>query len=504
MALLSVRNVLTGVSIVIAVLVAQIIVVKSCSHQTRAVVFRAQYILLMQLGMLAFSFILWRNFRDFPVHFSKFSCEVQSQSLTTRQKQRSSASPGDDPGASTESLFCRRNLHTSSDEHYTFSSSQNGSRSNVHNIWRLSLILYLSLCHLSYFSNLFLIDKNPHWFGMLTYSCFGSFIQLNTGLLLFKTLSLIVKVWQNYVLKISSGGSHSSLLSVSVSGIHQKRIIGLLSLIYMILASTLGLYTASQPPGVESVKIPVKDLPNNLYGLSIVQLSDIHLGPTVGLSKLQMIVDIVNKERPDVIVLTGDLVDGKAETLRGATQPLKSLTSKYGKYFVTGNHEYYTGDVDNWFSLLRSVGFTVLHNSNVRIPAELSENEDGQICLAGTDDLQADKIQYGEHRFDLAQALLSCSTALPVILLAHQPKAARLAVDSKYRVDVVLSGHTHGGQLFPMMAGAYLLNPFYAGLYSVGDNRHVYVSRGTQYWGIPMRIGTRMEITKITLVPTDD
>ncbi|KAI8759667.1 transmembrane protein with metallophosphoesterase domain, partial [Biomphalaria glabrata] len=107
---------------------------------------------------------------------------------------------------------------------------------------------------------------------------------------------------------------------------------------------------------------------------------------------------------------------------------------------------------------------------------------------------------YGDHKFDLAKAVGNCSQQKPVILLAHQPKAAKIALDSSYRIDLVLSGHTHGGQMFPMVIAAYLLNPFFAGLYKYGPNgSFVYVSQGTQYWGIPMRIATTMEITRITL-----
>ncbi|GFR63684.1 transmembrane protein with metallophosphoesterase domain [Elysia marginata] len=225
----------------------------------------------------------------------------------------------------------------------------------------------------------------------------------------------------------------------------------------------LGIYTASQPPAVRHVEIPIKDLPTNLDGLSLVQISDIHLGPTVGFTKLNMIVDIVNRQNP-------------------------------------GNHEYYTGDVDNWFSYLRSLGFTVLHNSNVKIPVKV-KNGEGQLCLAGTDDIQADKIGYIGHGFNLATALDGCAKELPVVLMAHQPRAAKQALDSGQRIDLVLSGHTHGGQLFPLMLGAYLLNPFYQGLYQYGpQGSYVYVCEGTQFWGIPMRIGTSTEITHITLI----
>ncbi|CAG5130850.1 unnamed protein product [Candidula unifasciata] len=452
--------------IIAAVIIGQLIVNRTCSFQVAAVVFRIQMIGLIQTGMFLLSrLIIWRT-------FVPLVRQLSPQCSTSAIHQN-------------DSEFSRSQLRKVKNSDLNLSAMNKDEADHVSvTIGKAVLFIYLCMCHVSYLTNLFLIHTDPHWISMLTYASFGSYIQLLTGLGMFKLLSLGICACQK-------------LRSSSNPWVLSYRHITALALVYAIAASTVGLYTASQPPAVKHVTVKLKDLPSRLDGLSIVQLSDIHLGPTVGKSKLTKIVEIVNTEKPDIVVVTGDLVDSSVEHLRGAAEPLKDIHSLYGKFFVTGNHEYYTGDVDNWFVYLRSLGFTILHNSNVRIP---SADGHSHICLAGTDDIQADRTRYDGHKFDLDKAVSSCSSDKPVILLAHQPHAAKMALDSKYRIDLVLSGHTHGGQMFPMIIGAYFLNPFYVGLYQYGNRgSQVYVSPGTQYWGIPMRIATSMEITRITL-----
>ncbi|XP_067651468.1 transmembrane protein with metallophosphoesterase domain-like [Haliotis asinina] len=347
-------------------------------------------------------------------------------------------------------------------------------------IWRIFLITYLGSCHISYLMNFYFIGREPYLIAYSCYAALGLLFQIVTGLVFVKVVTFCLR----NIFKSKAVFSKQRKLQ--------------LVLIYAILFWTYGLYNAASAPVVKEVPIPVKGLPASLDGFRIVQISDIHLGPTVGRWRLTRIVNIINELDADVVVMTGDLVDGSVASLKEAVEPVKEIQSTFGKYFITGNHEYYTGDVDNWFSHLHGLGFIVLHNSNVRLPSEkLPTNQ--QICLAGTDDIDALRIGYGDHGMKLDDALGSCDPSQPVILLAHQPKAAKTALDSKYRVDVVLSGHTHGGQFFPVIIGAYFLNPFFYGLYRYGESSHVYVSMGTQYWGIPVRIGTTMEVTKIIL-----
>lgn len=196
-----------------------------------------------------------------------------------------------------------------------------------------------------------------------------------------------------------------------------------------------------------------------------------------------------NALEPDVIAITGDLVDGTVEDLREHVAPLAGLRAKHGVYFVTGNHEYYSG-VDAWIAELSRIGVRVLRNERVEIRVG-----DDAIDLAGVDDFSARRVP--GHGPDLKRALEGRDPARELILLAHQPRAIEEA--SRLGVGLQLSGHTHGGQIWPWTYLVYLQQPYVSGLHRHGDAQ-VYVSRGTGYWGPPMRLGADAEITKLTLV----
>ncbi len=236
---------------------------------------------------------------------------------------------------------------------------------------------------------------------------------------------------------------------------------------------------------VKKVKVALSQLPLALEGYRIVQLSDIHVGPTIGHDFIQIIVEKVNALKPDLIAITGDLVDGTVAQLKEQTAPLQDLRAKDGVFFVTGNHEYYTGDVDEWLAWLTGIGIRPLRNERVRIQ--------GGFDLAGTDDLSARGAGHGQN---IPGALRGRKTDRPVVLLAHQPRSFFEA--KKLGVDLQLSGHTHGGQMYPFTYLVGLFQPYLAGHYQEGASQ-LYVSRGTGYWGPPMRLGAPSEITEITL-----
>jgi uncharacterized protein len=217
----------------------------------------------------------------------------------------------------------------------------------------------------------------------------------------------------------------------------------------------------------------------------IVQLTDVHVGPTIGRSFIAEVVAQVNALDADVVVITGDLVDGSVEELLEHVAPLAELKAKEGVFFVTGNHEYYSG-ADAWIAHLTSLGIRVLRNEGV----ELS-----QIYLGGVDDATAHQFGNG-HGEDVAKAALARPASKPFVLLAHQPKTVMNAVKSG--VDLQLSGHTHGGQIFPWNFFVLLQQPYVAGLFT-HETVQLYVSSGTGYWGPPMRVGAPAEITHITL-----
>jgi predicted MPP superfamily phosphohydrolase len=237
---------------------------------------------------------------------------------------------------------------------------------------------------------------------------------------------------------------------------------------------------------VRRVRVPLERLPRAASGYSIVQLTDVHVGPTLGKSFVEQIVRETNALAPDMVVITGDLVDGTVDQLKALVAPLAGLRAPDGVYFVTGNHEYYSG-ADEWIAYLGTLGIRVLRNERVAIPSGFD--------LAGVDDASAHAI-LPHHGQDVAKALAGRDPSRAVVLLAHQPKAAREATQAG--VDLQLSGHVHNGQLVPFNWLARLDQPYIAGLYRAGGTT-IYVSSGTGYWGPPMRVGSRAEITRIEL-----
>ncbi|WP_372241137.1 metallophosphoesterase, partial [Corallococcus terminator] len=234
--------------------------------------------------------------------------------------------------------------------------------------------------------------------------------------------------------------------------------------------------TARGRAKVERTTVPLKDLGPGLDGLRVVQLSDVHVGPTLDGVWLQRVVDQVNALQPDIIAVTGDLVDGTVEQLRDQVAPLAGLKATLGVYYVTGNHEFYHGARD-WISEVARLGLTVLNNEH-----RVLERDGARLVVAGVTDHDAGHIDAPlASRPDLA--LAGAPPDVPRLLLAHQPRTA-LSLGG-LRVDLQLSGHTHGGQIFPFMFFVKLQQPVVQGLATVAGTR-VYTHRGTGYWGPPL------------------
>jgi predicted MPP superfamily phosphohydrolase len=238
---------------------------------------------------------------------------------------------------------------------------------------------------------------------------------------------------------------------------------------------------------VTRVRVPLARLPKKASGYLIVQMSDVHVGPTIGRDFVERIVREANALAPDLVVITGDLVDGSVEQLGHLVEPLRDLRAKDGVYFVTGNHEYYSG-ADAWIAHLGTLGVRVLRNERVPIGDAFD--------LAGVDDVSARRMLPG-HGQDIARAMTGRDPSRAVVLLAHQPKSVHEARAAD--VDLQLSGHVHAGQLVPFNWLVLLDQPFVAGLHKV-DGTWVYVNSGTGYWGPPMRVGSRSELTCLELV----
>jgi len=304
------------------------------------------------------------------------------------------------------------------------------------------------------------------WVAGLSYSWLGVMFMLLMGL------------GASEIARLALGGiipepRLSRLLALSVAGL-------------VAAATAWGLRQALGPVGVERVAVQLPKLRASARGFRLVQLSDIHIGPMLGRAWLQKVVSEVNALEPDAVAITGDLVDGPVSRLKDHVAPLAELKAKHGVFFVTGNHEYYAG-ADAWIAELRRLGIRVLRNERVEL--------EGGLDIAGVDDWTA----FGKgHGPDLEAALAGRDDDREVVLLAHQPRQIDQAAERG--VGLMISGHTHGGQIFPWMFFVRLQQPYVAGLVR-HRNTQLYVSRGTGYWGPPLRVGAPPEITLLELEP---
>ncbi|MHC3468242.1 metallophosphoesterase [Streptomyces sp. 7R007] len=242
-----------------------------------------------------------------------------------------------------------------------------------------------------------------------------------------------------------------------------------------------GTYGVLRGPRVKRVTVPLAKLPRAAQGYRIAVVSDIHLGPILGRAFTQKVVDTVNATRPDLVAVVGDLVDGSVPDLAPAAAPLTGLEAP--AYFVTGNHEYFSG-AEQWVAEVRRLGLLPLENARTELP---------WFDLAGVNDLAGESEGHGP---DFTKALADRDPARACVLLAHQPVQIHEAV--RHGVDLQLSGHTHGGQLWPGNLIAAAANPTVAGLERYGDTQ-LYVSRGAGAWGPPTRVGAPSDITVIEL-----
>ena len=308
------------------------------------------------------------------------------------------------------------------------------------------------------------------------------------GLLLFLTLATATADLARGGWQLARALSDSAPLDPERRQVAARLVAGVAAL----LGGTLGLLSLRSGLGrvqLRQLNVTLSRLPDALSGTRIVQLSDVHVGPTIHKHFIETIVAQCNALNPDVVAITGDLVDGSVAELREHVAPLANLKAKYGVFFVTGNHEYYSG-AEEWCTELERLGIRVLRNERVSIGSE-SESFD----LAGVDDHSAKGHAEG-HAENLPQALLGRDPTRELVLLAHQPRTIFEA--QNHGVGLQLSGHTHGGQLWPWTYLVRLQQPVVAGLAQFGKSL-IYVSRGTGYWGPPMRLGAPSEITELTL-----
>lgn len=253
----------------------------------------------------------------------------------------------------------------------------------------------------------------------------------------------------------------------------------------------VGVIQARQLPEVVEVDVPIAGLPPEAEGFRIVQITDVHVGPTIKGDFLAAVVERINALEPDLVAVTGDLVDGWVDQLRDEVAALGQIRARHGAFFVTGNHEYYWDGLA-WCDLVASHGLTVLVNEH-----RVIDHDGAKLLVAGVPDVSAGGM-VAAHASDPAKACVGAPEGCGArILLAHQPRSIYAAAAAGY--DLVITGHTHGGQYFPMNLLVYLAQPYVAGL-ERHDDTWIYVSRGTGYWGPPVRVGAPHEITLLRLV----
>ena len=283
-------------------------------------------------------------------------------------------------------------------------------------------------------------------------------------------------------------------LTVSVSrrvpfGQERRRTIKVIFDAAMLVAAIsyvgLGVYQGNQDPEVNDVVVRIEGFPVN--GFTVVQLTDVHIGRTIKRDFLQRVVDRTNAMQPDMVVITGDLYDRSPGEIAYDMEPLKDLRAP--TYFVPGNHEYFHG-IESVLSSVRSYGVIPLANSSVRIG-----NREDYFNLVGLNDIAG-------LRFDLLppdadMAYQNVDQSRPTIVLSHQPRSISLVQDK--RCDLMLSGHTHGGQIFPFGLLVKMAQPFIAGLHEFEEGKQIFVSRGTGYWGPPLRVLAASEISRIVI-----
>jgi len=300
------------------------------------------------------------------------------------------------------------------------------------------------------------------WFGALLMGLFSSLLVLT----LLRDIALIV---------LPQAYRHDSALLVAALAL---------------LVTLVGYVNARRIPRVAHVTVPIADLPTPLHGFTIAQITDLHVGPTIKRAYVAGVVDRLNALQPDVIAVTGDLVDGEVEVLRPHIAPLADMSARHGVFAVTGNHEYYSG-VGPWVSEFGRLGMRVLMNEHTVL-----EHDGASLVIAGVTDFTAGKFDAAQASDPVRALAGSPAGVTPTILLAHQPRSAPAAAEAGF--DLQLSGHTHGGQFWPWSLFVPLQQPFTAGLHRLG-RLWIYTSRGTGYWGPPKRFGAPSEITLLRL-----
>ncbi|MFF2551699.1 metallophosphoesterase [Nocardia sp. NPDC058058] len=280
----------------------------------------------------------------------------------------------------------------------------------------------------------------------------------------------------------------TGLIIAGVDDPARSRIVALGVLAISAVLTVWGIYEARRIPRVKTVEVTIPKLAPGLDGLRMVVITDTHYAATDRLRWSERVVEIVNEQRPDIACHAGDLADGSVVKRRAQVDPLGKVQAELGRFYITGNHEYF-GDAAGWIDHMAGLGWQPMHNQH-----EVLTRDGDRLVMAGIDDPTG--VSLPGHGPNLPAALSGADPDLPVILLAHQPKQITDAV--KAGVALQISGHTHGGQIWPFRYLVRLDQPVVAGLSRHGDTQ-LYTSRGTGFWGPQLRVFAPSEITVLIL-----
>lgn len=303
--------------------------------------------------------------------------------------------------------------------------------------------------------------------------------------------ALLGVVWVLFVWSVIGNVLRLVLLAVGIEDPTRSRAVAAAVIAVSVVLLAWGHFEAMRTPRIRRVEVRIPRLGRGLDGLRVAMITDTHYGPLDRAQWSANVVDRVNDLDADIVCHVGDIADGTVAMRRNQAGPLESVQASAARVYVTGNHEYFH-EAQGWLEYMADIGWSVLHNRHIVV-----ERGGDRLVVAGVDDATAEGSGLRGHGEDLATALSGADPSLPVLLLAHQPKQIPHAVAAG--VDLQISGHTHGGQIWPFNFLVRLDQPVVQGLSRHGERTQLYTSRGTGFWGPPFRVFAPSEITLLTL-----
>lgn len=303
-------------------------------------------------------------------------------------------------------------------------------------------------------------------------------------------------VWVLFTWSVLGGLVHLVLMGLGTGGADRARVVAVAVAAVSAVLLAWGHYEAMRVPRVKRLDVRVPRLGDGLDGTRVVVLADTHYGPIDRAGWSARVAEAANALDADVVVHAGDIADGTPVQRREQSAPLGTIRARLAKVYVTGNHEYF-GEAQGWLDRMAELGWEPLHNRHVVV-----ERGGDHLVLAGVDDVTAESSGLAGHRANLAGALAGADPDRPVLLVAHQPKYVEQAAAAG--IDLQVSGHTHGGQIWPFNFLVRIDQPVVHGLSRHGERTQLYTSRGSGFWGPPFRVFAPSEITLLTLRPAGD